>query len=584
MVLFILTCGSAAGQADPRETRGDTTQWTGTLEVNGMKMKLDLSLAKEDENWSGTLVSVNQGKAEIELADIVWNERKRSFRMPAIGAAFEGVVKDDSIDGVWKQGGVELPLTFVANDKHDSESKDDEAESVIERWKGALKIGAVDAVMQFRVVRSDDDSRPNVFFDSVSEGRTGFEATMTMEDDRLVFDVPAIKLSYRGTLNADRTEADGTWSQGGRELPLKLKRRTEAEPEDTPNRPQYPKEPLPYDSEEVTFENTADDVSLSGTLTLPRTSGPHPAVVLISGSGQQDRDESWMGHKPFLVLADHLTRKGIAVLRFDDRGIGKSTGDYLNATTEDLSRDTEAAFDFLKADHRIETDAIGLIGHSEGGLIGPMVAQRNDDVAFVVLLAGTGVPGREISLSQSEILAKSLNLPDDAIALQQTLNKNLLDAVITHELGEDLDEAINVVVDEFVATLPEQEQDVAGETVRKTVASQKPTLNRKWMKYFLAYDPAVTLSNLNCPILALQGLKDTQVIAGLNLPAIRAALKNNRHSISSVIEFPEMNHLFQRCETGMMNEYSKIEETIDEEVLEEVSNWIGKALSETSKK
>jgi len=383
-------------------------------------------------------------------------------------------------------------------------------------------------------------------------------------------------LSYRGTLDETGDLADGTWSQGGNTLPLTLKRQaTEYRTVNVwENRPQRPVAPFPYDSEEVKFENTADDVTLAGTLTIPKTPGRHPVVVLISGSGPQDQDESLMEHKPFLVLADYLSRRGIAVLRYDDRGFGDSTGQFGPATTEDFARDTSAAVEFLKTHTRINPKEIGLAGHSEGGLVAPMVAGSSDDIAFVVLMAATGVDGVEISLTQSEAMLREKGIAEAEIAIQQALSRAAMDVVLNAGPDEDISAGLDGAVDSVLGLLPETDRDEAAKNIRAAIQGQQSRLQSNWMRFFLGYDPRPALSKIQCPVLVIVGSKDLQVLPDLNMPEIKKALAEGGNKDVEFVELDGLNHLFQKCETGSMDEYVSIPETFNSGALQSIGDWI----------
>lgn len=327
-----------------------------------------------------------------------------------------------------------------------------------------------------------------------------------------------------------------------------------------PHRPQNPVKPYPYREEDVSYDNKSTGNRLAATLTLPSGKGPFPAVLLLTGSGPQDRDETVFGHKPFLVLSDYLTRKGIAVLRADDRGVGKSTGNFAAATTADFATDAEAGVAYLKTRSEINSRMIGLIGHSEGGDIAPMVAARNPDVAFIVMLAGSGVRGDEIIVEQvrklSELSGASSSEVEKRVAQQRELltlvEKGTDDPAVAKELREKL---LEVVPEAQVGTAMQQ-------------------INSPWYRYFLAYDPATALRKVSCPVLALNGSKDIQVAPEQNLPGIRKALEAAGNKHFEVEELPGLNHLFQTAKTGSLEEYAQIEETMSPVVLERVASWI----------
>jgi pimeloyl-ACP methyl ester carboxylesterase len=416
-------------------------------------------------------------------------------------------------------------------------------------WLGTLNAGAQKLRLSVTLTRSGMALAGTLNSLDQGSGEMPLQA-VAFRDGKLTFTLPALGISYTGTLAGDAIA--GTFTQGGMALPLKLAR-VAAVP--AARRPQEPKKPYPYGEEEVVVTN--GDVKLAGTLTLPRSAPPFPAVVLISGSGAQDRDETVFGHKPFLVLADHLTRRGIAVLRLDDRGTGKSTGSLASVTTEDLAGDTLAAVKFLRA--RKDLGQIGLIGHSEGGLIAPMVAQRSKDVAFLVLIAAPGLPGDEIIVRQVESGAVAAGVSREHAALAAALQRKIVNAVKETPGEAALRAKLQALVP---APLPD---------------AQVKTLHSPWYRWMLAYDPRPVLRELRVPILALNGGKDVQVGAKENLAAIAEAAQRAR-----TVELPELNHLLQTATTGAVGEYATIEETVAPVALETIAEWISRVTTSRS--
>lgn len=333
----------------------------------------------------------------------------------------------------------------------------------------------------------------------------------------------------------------------------------------SPRRPQEPRKPYPYREEDVSYKNQAQGNTLAATLTIPAGKGPFPAVVLITGSGPQDRDESLMGHKPFLVLSDYLTRKGIVVLRADDRGVGKSTGEFSGATTADFATDTEAGIAYLKTRPEVNPKLIGLVGHSEGGVIAPMIAARRSAVAFIVMLAGPGVPGDEIIVKQAELLAQSVGKSRQEAAKAAEKQRKILNIVKEDVDPDSLDKQLH--------------EELSGELSGAQISAILRQMNIRWLRYFLTYDPALALGKVTCPVLALNGSKDLQVPPDQNLPPIRKALAVGGNKNFEVDELPGLNHLFQTAKTGAPAEYSEIEETISPMVLEKIAAWILKVAS-----
>jgi hypothetical protein len=446
------------------------------------------------------------------------------------------------------------------------------AESLREAWIGKLNMsGLVEPVMQFRIMDMAT-GEPVVYFDSITEGRKGFRGTWSRKDTTLIFEIPPIKLTFTGTLNATGDVAQGTWRQGGREIPLTLEKHATEYRNVWANRPQRPRPPFPYEARDVRFENAADSVTLAGTLTLPAGAGPHPAVVLISGSGPQDRDEFGWEHRPFLVLADYLTRHGIAVLRYDDRGTDQSTGKYPGATVEDFARDTSAAVTFLRAHDRIDASRIGLVGHSEGGLVAPIVANQRGDIAFLVLMGATGVDGRAVLLSQAEAIARVSNAPESEVRLAMAINRAVTENAAQAAPGEDLYDKVMRAVDQVIATIPAPEREAASQATRIMVKAEIGRLQDAWMRHFLNYDPAPALRRLNVPVLAIWGTRDLQVLPSINRPALERALAANRRA--SFVELDGLNHMFQAATTGSLAEYAEIDETINPAALSAITAWL----------
>ncbi|MFT7678324.1 MAG: pimeloyl-ACP methyl ester carboxylesterase [Planctomycetota bacterium] len=440
-----------------------------------------------------------------------------------------------------------------------------------EAWVGELEIGPMRVVMQFRILDLPDGGT-QAYFDSISENRRDMRATWSLEDGALAFDVASIGATYRGAVDAATGSASGQFEQGGRKFSMSLQRQAMAY--ENPNRwelrPQRPQAPFPYSVEEVSFPSTAPGVTLAGTLTLPAGERPHPVVVLISGSGPQDRDETFMEHKPFLVLADYLSRRGMAVLRYDDRGTAKSTGDFGAATSADFAVDVSAAMDFLQQHAAIDPAKVGLIGHSEGGLIAPMVASSREDVAYMVLLAAPGISGQDISLSQSAAMNRAAGGTEQEIEFAKDVQEQLFDTVRAAAPNQDLRSQLAITLTEQLADLP----DDLRVQVRGAFENSFSTLISPWFRFFVAYDTSEALRQVRCPVLALNGEKDIQVLAELNCPAIEAALLAAGNQDFEVVRLPGLNHLFQACETGAMSEYASIPETINPLVLERVGGWL----------
>ena len=392
-------------------------------------------------------------------------------------------------------------------------------------------------------------------------------AKMELDGKQLKFTVPEVNGGFEGDLNDAGDTADGIWSQNGVEMGLELKKQDAPEAVDNVkyDRPQHPQAPFPYEVQTVQFESA--NAVLAGTLTCPQGEGPFPAVVLVSGSGPQDRDETVFGHKPFLVIADYLTRHGIAVLRYDDRGTHQSTGDFATATSADFAEDAKSGVEFLMADPRIASDHVGIVGHSEGGVIAAMLAASMNNLAHVVLLAGTGVPGDKILTSQSEAISQAAGITNSG--------SEELSELLTAIKSGATDEQIASLVDQLTERLETKlaDEPSGSPNAAKLLRQMYKQLLTPWFRYFVAHDPRPDLRTARCPVLALIGENDLQVLVDVNLPEIEKALSQSGREYQ-VMQLDGLNHLFQTSETGSPAEYLSNTETFSPKALELVTTWI----------
>lgn len=446
----------------------------------------------------------------------------------------------------------------------------DELKEIQGIWEGKLQVPGSNLRIVFRITKTPEGNL-TATMDSPDQGVTGIPVDeVLLQDNNLSIGIKAIAGIYEGIISQDYTEIEGDWKQAGASFPLLLQK---VEKTAEISRPQEPKKPFPYIEEEVKYENRQAGIVLAGTLTLPAKEGFFPAVLLISGSGPQDRNETVFGHQPFLVLADHLTRQEIAVLRVDDRGIGESAGDFSQATSEDFASDVQAGIEYLKTREEINPKQIGLIGHSEGGLIAPMVAVQSPDVAFIILMAGPGLPGENILYMQNKLISKAAGMSEEKIDRNRYYNERLYSLIKEEENEEILIEKATSVFDEYFTELTEEEKGEIGDW-DTYVAGQLQGLLSPWFKFFLTYDPRPTLSKVSCPVLAIIGEKDLQVPPKENLKSVEEALKAGGNKNYLVKELPGLNHIFQTAQTGSPDEYAMIEETIAPMALEVISNWI----------
>ncbi len=439
-------------------------------------------------------------------------------------------------------------------------------------WQGTLHVNGAELRIIFHISK-DEEGSLTATLDSPDQGATDVPVDSVAFNNGKIFLLVKVAMGvYEGQVTDDLSSIEGNWKQGSFDIPLTLERIKEAP---KMNRPQEPKKPYPYDEEEVTIENVEGKVTLAGTLTLPRTEPPFPAVVLITGSGPEDRNETVFGHRPFLVLSDYLTRRGIAVLRVDDRGVGGSSGDQWQSTSEDFASDVIAEVEYLFSRKEIDPARVGLIGHSEGGIIAPMVATKLKGISFIVLMAGTGLKGEEILYLQSELIGKASGQTDEETAKNRRLQERIFNILKSENDSSPMREEMEKVFADAYDDLSAEEKASIPDSASFMDVQVKKVFN-PWFRYFIAYDPVPTLKRVRCPVLAINGGKDLQVPADVNLKAIGNALESGRNKDYTTIKLPGLNHLFQTAETGNVSEYSKIEETISPEALKIIGDWVVK--------
>jgi pimeloyl-ACP methyl ester carboxylesterase len=440
-------------------------------------------------------------------------------------------------------------------------------------WSGKLSLPKTLKLTIVFNFQKDAEGKYTATMDSPDQGAKGIPTeSVTIREDSIIVKVPSIMGSYEGKIFSDSMKIDGKWKQGGMSLDLAVYKVDKVE---EVKRPQEPKEPFPYKVEEVTFENKTHKLTLAGTLTIPMEGSNFPAAILITGSGGQNRDEELLGHKPFLVIADYLTRNGFAVLRYDDRGIAKSTGDYSLATTEDFTIDALSAVDYLKTRNEINHSKIGLIGHSEGGMIAPIAATQSDDIAFIVMMAGIGITGDSILFLQGELIQRAEGTSEEEIQKSTRVQRKIFTLIKEINDDEVLKNKIEEIFREEYALLSAEDKSKMGNP-EVFLNTQMKTITSPWFKSFVKYDLVPILEKVKCPVLAINGEKDLQVPPQENLSAIEAALKRGGNKNYETKMLPGLNHLFQTSKTGAISEYGQIEETISPLALETMLNWLKK--------
>ncbi|MGE0430883.1 MAG: alpha/beta fold hydrolase [Planctomycetota bacterium] len=578
------TNGSSAVTPTPAPAKENLAagRWLGRVEWDGASLVIEVQIvhdtATADRPWSGRIALPSRGIAMSPLDGFEIDGRHVKVRLDVIGGAWPDLTLDGMIGGEHDDV---LTGKLAANDaRHDMRLLRVPAFADAEErsyWNGNVNAGLQQIEINLKIAR---------------DGHGGWMASLDIVADRVtdipLFDVTidgakvAMKIPSRaapqtltGTIGADGKSMSGLLDVGQQQLTFSLDR------VDAPreaHRPQEPQPPFPYVGHDVTFDapDDAGSVKLAGTLWVPDGEGPFPAAIIISGSGPQDRDGSLFGHKPYRVLADHLARHGIAVLCVDDRGVGRSAGSLEDLTTDDLSLDAAAALAFLGTRNDIDRARIGLIGHSEGGLIAPMVAASHpDDVAFVVMLAGPGVRGDALLIEQNRLISKASGFSGEFIKVQRTMLDDVFAAVVKDDLhGDELRARVKAALSTFYTSMPMADR-LSQPPMAQALEAWMAQLEIPWLRAFLAHDPAPALQRMRCPLLALNGTHDVQVAWQQNLPAIlaaRAAAGDDADVTTRAL--PRLNHLFQTCETGSPTEYATTEETFAPVALRAISDWI----------
>jgi pimeloyl-ACP methyl ester carboxylesterase len=547
--------------------------WQGKLNAGGAEFRVawHVTLAK-DGSLTSTLDNIDQGIFAIPVKSTILNGSHVTLTVDAditnngetihVRGAFDGAIDKDATElkGTWTQSEPEQQPADLSL-KHlpaQAAAKLAVPSDIDGAWLGTLDTGTAKLRLVLKIANGPDGLTASL--QSPDQSPQWLPASsVTRSDSSLTVEFKPIGAVYTAKIGADLNSIDGTFTQGGVPLPLVLKRMKDQAELET-RHPQNPVNPYPYREEDVTYANKAAGNTLAGTLTIPPGKGPFPAVLLISGSGPNDRDESAFGHKPFLILADYLTRKGVAVLRADKRGIGKSTGDLANATTADFASDAEAGVQYLKTRAEVDPHRIGLIGHSEGGTIAPMVAASDPGVRFIVLMAGPGVPGDQSIVEQVRLIQEAAGATKEKAAQDADKQREIFALVEKEKDDTVLDKELRATLS---GQMPEAQMDVAIQQ-----------LTSPWMRYTLTYDPAIALRKVACPVLALNGEKDVQVSSAQNLPAIKKALEEGGNKHAEIDELPGLNHLFQTAKTGSPTEYAQSEETIAPVALDKIAGWI----------
>jgi len=557
---------AAPRNSQPAHSSSIVGEWAGTLQAGETQLHLVLHLSKDAQGaWQAKLDSLDQAVFGMEASRILQSQDTLSFELDSVGGKFHGTLLPDhkTIRGIWEQGGTALPLKF---EKRVAGSEARLAANAISKaegtWQGAIETGNMRMRLQLHIAH-DEKGQLIASVDSLDQGIVGIPASrITEKSGELKFEMPAFNAEYTGNLNAAKNEITGQWSQSENLETLDFRR---SEKVLELRRPQNPTKPYPYRAEEVAIASSDGKGTLAGTLTVPLGAGPFPAAVLVGGSGPNDRDETTARHQPFLVLADFLTRNGVAVLRYDKRGIGQSTGVFSDATVNDFTQDSQSALAFLKSRKEVDPKRIGLIGHSEGGILASLVATRSADVSWVVLLATPATTGERTLLRQSELIARVGGLQEEQITHSLEFDRKAYAAVRQEKDPAALQKKLESLV---------VQSGMGAEMPPAALQAQLRLMTSPWFREFLELDPEPLLEKLKCPVLALSGDRDLQVDSTENVPLLRKAYETSGNKDFTVVEIEGVNHLFQRAQSGSPALYGAIEETIAPEVLTSLGNWV----------
>ncbi len=453
------------------------------------------------------------------------------------------------------------------------------AQKPIENWSGILNAGGQKIELRLHLIQNADKTFSSNWDVPVQKAKGISSSKTELINGQLSIEVKMIGANYIATLNKLGDKLEGTWGQSGMRFPLNMDPFKEEQAAAVVLKPQTPKAPFSYTSSEIIYHGSTTNLDYGATITYPSDNEKHPLVILITGSGKQDRDETIFDHKPFAVIADYLTKKGFAVLRVDDRGAGKSSGDFSKSTSADFALDVEEHIRYAKSLKYIDTNKIGLLGHSEGGIIAPMVAAHNKSVSFIVLLAGPGIEISEMMAIQNQLYYTSLGISKEAIDAYIPLYKNLMKTIVAINNNDSAISKAKEIVKKWYANTDKSLvikitniKDEAG--IDKFATIMAETFSSNWMKYFIAYDPQPVLQKVKCPVLAISGTSDIQVPAVADLKGIEAALKKGGNIHYTTKQFEGLNHLFQKCTKCTVAEYGELDTTIESEVLTTIGDWL----------
>ena len=545
--------------------------WLGTMGEGGERRRVLLELESDAAHaWSARFhrlsrnVSSDTVSATVSDTELAFGDEQVHFkgRFSADGASISGEIERE---------GKTSPVLLARPGNDDAAGS-----ALVGDWGGSLVQNGVPVLRLVVKIRAAPCGQINATMDSPDQGATDLPVTgLQATADSLHLQMTYIGGAYAAAVDMAHTKLTGKWTQAGMVSQLDLSRGDSVAAR---RRPQEPQKPYPYREEEVSYESTAPGVKIAGTLTLPPGPGPFPAVLLLSGSGAQDRDEALMGHKPFLIIADHLTRKGIAVLRVDDRGVGGSTGRLFEADLQDNATDALAGVKFLLSRQDVVAKKVGLVGHSEGGWVAPIAAARSRDVAFIVMLAGPAVSGEELLYAQEAALSRARGVSESMIEASHRISQRMYGILKSEPDDSTAQRLLRAEITKAEAELASAQRNAVDSVVSRTwtnqATNQLQLLTTRWFRHLLVYDPAPDLKKVRVPVLALYGERDLQVPPAQSALLLEKLLRGGRTKDFTVEVLPGLNHLFQHATTGQIDEYTRNEETFAPEALEKISTWI----------
>ena len=534
--------------------------WEGTLAIQGQSLKIIYHIVEEGGVYTATLDSPNQGAYGMAVDKVELQDGKLLLQSTALGITYLVQLNEDGskISGSFKQGPVDTPLEMIKLFETAAETTITTSSDhpMAGTWNGKISVMGQNLRLIFHIEETDGVFSSTM--DSPDQGAFGIEMEKTeVKDYEITITLARIGLTVKGTYLPDSNLINAQFSQGSVTTPFKLTR-DEIEKE-VLNRPQEPKN-FPYEQKEIVVSHPSGEHTLAGTLTIPE--GAYDKIaVLVSGSGPQDRNEELLGHKPFLVLSDFLTRNGIAVMRYDDRGV---------------SEDALAVVNHLASMPGMTYKKIGIIGHSEGGLIAPIVHSMQK-LDFIVMLAGPGIASKELLIEQQEAISRAQGVDEEDIARNKKESLEIFNYMNANlEMGdEELKSNLKEKMQKMFDSLSDEEKEEIGD-LETALTQQLNSITSTWFRYFIAHDPAPYLAKVDCPLLAINGELDLQVLPESNIKGIKLAMfKNGNQNFTSHI-LPKLNHLFQVTETGAPSEYGTLEETFNEEAMQLVVDWLRK--------